>query len=453
IMYNAVGGSSTFYGAEWPRLVPSDFRVRTLDGVADDWPITYRELAPYYDEIDAFIGVSGLGGDPAYPEGLDYPMAPHPMGRAGLLAAEACNRLGWHWWPGVNAIPTQRIRELAPCARWGVCEWGCPEGAKASFDIAYWPQAMQAGARLVTGARVRRVLTNDQGQATGVEWIDRSGATHDQRASAVVLCANGVGTPRLLLLSASASHPDGLANASGLVGRNLMLHPNCTSTGFYDRDLESMLGPFGQLIYSLQFYETDTTRGFVRGSKLHALPWPGILNTLEAHRSLGYDGLWGPAVHDVARRAPGGLLWAANTEDLPLESNRVTLSTTLVDGDGIPAPEIHYRISDNTRRILEFTVARLREAHEVMGAVETFEQDLWVDQPGHLLGTARMGHDPATSVVDSFGRAHDCPNLFVADGSLFVTSGAVNPTSTIAALALRVGRHIADTARNLEVPA
>jgi choline dehydrogenase-like flavoprotein len=113
VMFNAVGGSSIYYGAEWPRLLPSDFRVRTLDGVADDWPITYADLAPYNDRIDAFIGVSGLGGDPAYPDGLDYPLPPHPLGKAGRKAAEGMNALGWHWWPGTNAIPSQKFKELS----------------------------------------------------------------------------------------------------------------------------------------------------------------------------------------------------------------------------------------------------------------------------------------------------------------------------------------------------
>jgi choline dehydrogenase-like flavoprotein len=450
IMYNAVGGGSTFYGAEWPRMVPSDFRVKTLDGMCDDWPISYRELAPDYEEVDRFIGVSGLGGDPAYPPGLDFPQGPHPLGKAGLLAAEAMNKLGWHWWPGTNAIPTQKIKLLAQCTRWGVCEWGCPEGSKASFDIAYLPHATRAGAKLITGARVRQVVTNAAGRADGVIWIDREGGEHLQRAGAVVLCANGVGTPRLLLLSSSPQHPDGLANSSGLVGRNLMLHPNCSVTGFYDRSLESWHGPAGQLIYSYQFYESDQSRGFVRGSKMHALPWPGILNTIETHRSLPYDELWGPAIHDVARSAAGGLLWAANIEDLPDPENRVTLSPALKDSDGLPAPKISYRISENTRRSLRFALARMKEAHEVVGAARTFEVELWIDQPGHLMGTARMGNDPATSVVDKYGCAHDCPNLFVADGSLFVTSGSANPTCTIAALALRVGKHIAATARSQE---
>src|SRR6266705_4151007 len=435
VMFNAVGGSSIYYGAEWPRLLPSDLRVRTLDGVGDDWPITYADLAPYNDRIDAFIGVSGLGGDPAYPEGLDYPLPPHPLGKAGRKAAEGMNALGWHWWPGTNAIPSQKFKELSQCARWGTCEWGCPESSKASSDIAFWPHALRSGATLVTGARVRKIETGRDGRATGALWIDREGAEHRQRARAVVVCANGIGTPRLLLLSASPSHPDGLANPSGLVGRNLMLHPNCSVTGFYAEDLQSHRGPAGQLIHCLQFYETDLSRGFVRGCKMHALPTPGPVNAIEAHRPAGYDAVWGPKFHDVSRTAERGILWAANTEDLPDEQNRVTLADGLADSSGIPAPKVEYRISENTRRNLKFTVARMEDLHQASGALRTFATELWTDQPGHLMGTARMGADPARSVVDSFGRAHDVPNLFIADGSIFVTSGSANPTCTISALA------------------
>ena len=446
VMYNAVGGSSLFYGAEWPRLLPSDFRVQTLDGVADDWPISYEDLKPYHDEVDRFLGVAGLDGDPAYPEGLTYPMPPHPLGKAGRKAARSANKLGWHWWPGTNAIVSHKHQTLEPCARWGTCEWGCPEGAKASFDLIYMPQAMKAGAQLVTGARVRQVVTSSAGLAEGAIWIDREGNEHLQTADVVVVCANGIGTPRLLLLSANAQHPDGLANGSGLVGRNLMLHPNCTVTGFYDDELDSWRGPAGQLVHSMEFYDTRDDHDFVRGAKMHALPTPGPLNAVEVHRSSPFDDAWGENFHRVAKSHARGVLWAANTEDLPDEVNRVTLDDTATDDDGVPAPKIRYRISENTRRILRFTVDRMRELHEASDAVETFPVELWIDQPGHLLGTARMGDDPARSVVDSFGRCHEVPNLFVADGSIFVTSGSANPTATISALALRVAKHIAQTA-------
>jgi choline dehydrogenase-like flavoprotein len=448
VMFNAVGGSSLFYGAEWPRLLPSDFRVRALDGVADDWPLSYDELKPYYDEVDAFIGVAGVEGDPAYPAGLTYPMPPHPLGRVGLVAARGMNKLGWHWWPGTNAIAVGRYKTLERCVRRGTCEWGCPDGAKASFDLIYMPQALQAGATLVTGARVSRIATNRKGLVEGVEWLDRDGVEHHQPTGVVVVCANGIGTPRLLLMSKSEAHPHGLANSSGLVGRNLMLHPNCTVTGYYDDDLASWRGPAGELIHSMQFYETGAERDFVRGSKMNVLPTPGPLNALEAHRVRPFDELWGPAFHDVVARHASGILWAANTEDLPHPDNRVVLDDTLTDCDGLPAPRVRYRISENTRRILRFSVARMEEIHAASGAGETIAVEVWVDQPGHLLGTARMGNDPRASVVDSFGRAHDVPNLFVADGSLFVTAGAANPTPTITALALRVAKHIATNARN-----
>jgi choline dehydrogenase-like flavoprotein len=227
-----------------------------------------------------------------------------------------------------------------------------------------------------------------------------------------------------------------------------MLHPNCSVTGFYDEDLESWRGPAGQLIYSMEFYDTRKEHDFVRGVKLHALPTPGPLNAIEARRPGTYDDLWGPAIHHAARSHSRGILWAANTEDLPEETNKVTLDGALTDGHGVPAPKIHYRISENTTKLLQFSVDRMEDLHRASGATETFAVNLWIDQPGHLMGTARMGNDPSTSVVDSYGRSHDAPNVFVADGSTFVTAGSANPTCTISALALRVARGILASARD-----
>jgi len=447
VMYNAVGGTTIFYGGQWIRMPPSDFRVKSLDGVAADWPISYEDLAPYYADLEEFIGVSGLSGDPCYPPGIEYPFPPHALGKVGLKAAAGANALGWHWWPGTHSIAAQKFKELAQCARWGVCEWGCPEGAKASADIAFWPHVLRSGATLVTGARARRIESRADGRVTGVVWLDRAGDEHFQPSNAVVVCGNSIGTPRLLLLSDSPAHPDGLANTSDLVGRNLMLHPNATVTGFYDENLESWLGPAGSIINCMEFYETRPEHDFVRGMKFMTLPTPGPLMAIETHRQLGYDNVWGEQFLNVARSAQGGILWAANTDDLPEESNRVTLDLTLTDSSGIPAPKIDYRIGENTRKQLRFALARMEELHRASGATRTVPVELWIDQPGHLMGTARMGANPESSVVDSFGRAHDAPNLFIADGSLFVTGGSANPTATICALALRVGRHIAETAR------
>ena len=449
INFNGVGGGSVVYGAHWMRLMPSDFRVRTLDGIADDWPIGYDDLEPFHDEVDAFLGVSGLGGDPAYPE-HEFPMPPLPLGPAGLKMAEGMNRLGWHWWPGTNAIASWPHKNLAQCVRYGVCERGCPAGAKASFDLGYWPHATAAGAKLQTGARVARITLDARGLANGATWIDREGAEHRVEANTVVLAANGIGTPRLLLMSEDG---DGLANSSGLVGRNLMLHPNCGVTGVYEDALETWNGPAGQLMYSLHFYETDEERGFQRGAKWNLMPIPGVLSVLDSFRDLPFDEQWGEGLHELSRSAGRILNWVANVEDLPEPSNRVTLDPELTDSSGLPAPAVEYRISENSKRMIEFSLDRMREAHEAAGAVRTRDIPLWRDAPGHLLGTARMGTDPAASVVDPYGRTHDIPNLFIVDGSVMVTSGGMNPTATIAALALRSARHIADTAGHRRVPA
>jgi choline dehydrogenase-like flavoprotein len=453
VMYNAVGGSSLFFGAQWPRLLPADLRVRTLDGVAADWPISYQELTRHYDAADQLVGVAGLGGNPAYPDGLDYPLPPHPLGPLGLTAARGLNKLGWHWWPGTVAIPSARFRELAQCERWGTCEWGCPRGSKASADVAFWVHSLRSGARLVTGARVREILVDAAGRARGAAWVDRDGAEHEQAAQAVVVCCNGIGTARLLLNSRSARFPDGIANSSGLVGKNLMLHPNAAVLGVYREDMKSHRGPLGETLVSLEFYQTRPEHDFVRGVKFGAHPFPGVLNQVEFHRSLPFGQLWGPAIHDVVAAHERSFLFSGQIDDLPEEANQVTLDPDLTDSDGIPAAKIRYRISDNSRKQLAFLVDRMDEAHQAAGALRTVRLPLAADQPGHLLGTARMGVDPASSVVNPDGRAHDVPNLYIADGSVFVTGGAVNPTATIVALAHRVAQHLLVTARRQETVA
>ncbi len=319
--------------------------------------------------------------------------------------------------------------------------------------MAFWPHAIAAGAKLLTGARVRMITTDSHGRANGAIYIDRQGREHRQKAKAVVMASNGIGTPRLLLLSDSAQFPDGLANSSGLVGKNLMLHPNNESIGLYDEALESWKGPAGQLMYSLEFYETDLKRGFVRGSKMNLMPVPGILRLLQNFSKLDFEKRWGPAAHDIIEHGGRALSWAANIEDLPEEVNRVELDPDLKDSDGIPSPKVTYRMSENTQKSLGFALDRMAEMHKAAGARHIARNLLWREQPGHLLGTARMGNDPNTSVVDRFGRAHDVPNLFIVDGSVMVTGGAVNPTASITAMALRTAEHIADTARDTKVAA
>jgi choline dehydrogenase-like flavoprotein len=455
LMFSAVGGSSIVFGAHWMRFLPSDFRVRSLDGVADDWPISYDDLRPFYERVDIEMAASGLEGDPAYPPpGLVPPLPALPIGKVGLTAARGFDKLGWHWWPGSNAIASRPHRSFRPCALRGTCDWGCPEGAKASIDVAVWPDALQLGVKLVTGARVRELSVNRRGLVTGAVWIDREGREHFQPAQVVMLAANGVGTPRLLLLSSSSLYPDGLANSSGLVGRRLMMHPYAEVYGVFEEDVESWTGPFGQCIYSLEFYETDASRGFVRGAKWAAMPTLGPLSILDRAGWSPVAERWGASIHSTMREMLGHTIeFGIIAEDLPDEANRVTLDDALVDADNIPAPKVDYRNSENTRSLLEYHVARATEVVEAAGARRSFSPGIIRGTGWHLIGTARMGDDPTTSVVDKWGRSHDVPNLYIVDGSTFVTSSGMNPTATVCALALRSAEHVVETRRAQKVPA
>jgi choline dehydrogenase-like flavoprotein len=338
-----------------------------------------------------------------------------------------------------------------PCVQRGTCQQGCNEGAKASTDLTHWPKAIAAGARLITGARVRRLESNAAGLVTGATWLDCDGLEHFEPARVVVLAANAVGTPRLLLLSTTPAQPDGLANSSGLVGRRLMMHPFANVGGLFDEDLQSWQGQFGCSIESFQFYETDEHRNFVRGAKWGLAPTFGPINA--ALPSRAGTQAWGLEHHLHVRSHLGrGANWGLFGEDLPAEANQVSLSATLRDSSGIAAPEVHYKVSENSRRLLDFHIARASESLLEAGA-HTVEVDRLMRYSGwHLLGTARMGDDPRTSVLDRWNRAHDVANLYVVDGSCFVTSGGVNPTSTIVALALRAADHMIETRFNQRIP-
>jgi choline dehydrogenase-like flavoprotein len=455
-MFNGVGGSTVLYASCWCRALPADFRVRSLDGVADDWPLTYEELSPYYAAVEYELGVSGLAGNPAYPPDHKPPLPPHPINKVGRTMAAGMNKLGWHWWPGYNSIASRDHRHLKQCDRLSVCMYGCPQGAKASVDIALLPDALRQGARIVTRARVARITVDNKGLANGAVYL-QDGKEHFQPASVVIVAANGIGTPRLLLMSANNRFPDGLANSSGLVGKRFMTHPFGTSVGLYEEDLEDWTGPSGEAIESMQFYETDTSRGFVRGSKWHIIPAAARPLLMIPRWTKGEDTpdpeFWGEGFTAHMKDSVGHMIeWMVMPEDLPEESNRVSLDPVLTDSDGLPAPRVHYRTSENTRRLVDFNLARSLEAHHAAGATKA-----WItsrNNPSwHNMGTAKMGDDPGTSVVDRYGRAHDVPNLYIIDGSVFPTATGVNPTATICALAKRTATYIADHARQQEVGA
>jgi choline dehydrogenase-like flavoprotein len=450
LMFNAVGGSTIHWSAHFPRYHPSDFRVRSLDGVGDDWPLTYEELEPFYDLNDQMIGVAGLHGDPAQPPRSPRQTPPLPIGRLGETIIRGFERLGWHWWASDSAIlggPYGEGRQA--CNFCGPCDLGCPTGARSSADVTYWPLALQLGVELRTRCRVRELTVGPDGRARGALYYDAGGRLHEQRAPLVILACNGIGTPRLLLTSRSRLFPDGLANRSGLVGKNLMFHPFAAVTGIFPEPLDSYQGPIGSLLFSHEFYETDLRRGFVRGYQLQVVRQSGPLHTALGG-FVGQPVPWGREHHRAfAERFPHLINLGVMGEDLPETINEVTLDPALADGHGIPAPLVRYRLSDNSLKMLDHGVARATEVMEAAGATRVLATNPLRPSGWHLLGTCRMGDAPAGSVVDRWGRAHDVPNLFIVDGSTFVTSAAVNPTSTIQALALRTADYIVRERRNL----
>ena len=450
LMFNAVGGSTIHYTAHTPRLHPSDFRVRSLDGVADDWPLSYKDLEPFYDLNDEVMGCSGIAGDPANPPRTERQMPPLPLGEDGTLIARAFDSLDWHWWPSdsyVNSIPYGDGRDA--CNFCGANGMGCTRKAKASTDVTYWPSAIQFGVELRTDCRVTEITVDELGMTTGAHYITRDGRLHHQPARSVVLAANGIGTPRLMLLSKSDAHPNGLANSSGLVGKNLMFHPYASVTGVFEQPLDSWTGPVANILMSQEFYETDPRRDFLRGYSYQVARGFGPALTAKS-RPIS----WGDSHHEEFTSEFGKTMTLAVIgEDLPELHNTVTLDPALTDRSGLPAPAINYKLSQNSRQMLDHGISKGRILLEAAGA-HTIHSKPLIHQAGwHLMGTARMGFDPEASVVGPFGQAHDVENLFIVDGSVFVTAGAVNPTPTIQALALRTANYITSERTDLKIDA
>ena len=449
LMYNAVGGSTIHWSAHFPRFHPSDFRVKTLDGVADDFPMSYEDLEPYFDLNDRMMGVAGMTGDPAYPSKTPRQTPPVPLGKLGETVVRGFDKLGWHWWPSDCAINTAAYDGRPACNNCGPCDIGCTRRAKSSTDVTYWPKSVAAGVELRTGSRVREITVGPDGLANGVVYYGPDGQVHEQKAKVVVIACNGVGTPRLLLNSASSKFPNGLANSSGLVGKNLMYHPYAMVTGVFDEQLDGFQGPIGGSILSQEFYETDQSRDFVRGYTFQIAKSAGPVNT--ALSGLGGHGpiSWGDSHSEsFSERLGHTATLCVIGEDLPEVHNTVTLDASLTDSDGIPSPKVTYSLSENSSRMLDDGINRATQVLEAAGASQVIANPLLRPAGWHLMGTARMGTDPENSVVDASGRSHDVPNLYVIDGSVLVTGGAVNPTSTIQAITLYMADQLRSEARH-----
>ncbi len=449
------------------RLHPSDFRVRSEVGAVPgttlaDWPISYAELEPSYARAELEIGIAGHAGGNPY-EGArsaPFPFAPVPPSRAATLFADAARRLGHTPYPTPAAIATGRRGSRSACNLCGRCShYECIRRAKGNTRDTVLARAARTG-RLEIRARCRaeRVSVDPRtGEAIGVRYVGPRGR-REVTARTVVLATGAAYQARLLLLSASRAHPRGLANSSGLVGRNLMFHTNVMAWGLFDEPIYADRGPQTGTAFDDLDEDRPRTRygaSFVRGAAVvGGLPLTFAGGPLAFANAAGQtarlpEGVppWGAGFRDFVASAYSRHFAAfALCEDLPMEENRLELDRTIRLADGGPGLRIHYRYHPNTIAMEEFMVIKVAEVVREAGAREVIAQRSSLPAgmfAGHHMGTARMGKDPLTSVADADGRSHDVPNLFLPGSGLFVTSAGVNPTGTIFALAYRTAAAIA----------
>lgn len=435
------GGSAAHHYASWFRLHPEDFRFKSEYGVGNDWPISYEDLRPYYDRIQAEVGISGDNdADIWSPESEPYPMPALPILDQGKAIMRGFDALEIPTAAMPQAILSKPMGDRVACVLDGWCDAGCPIGALANPLVTYLRQALAAGATIRNNAIVSGVLTNASGtRATGVEYFDESGVKQTVRADIVVLAAYAIENPRILLNSATDKHPDGLGNSSGLVGAYIMSHNGAAIYGLFEDETKPYMGRSGGEVWSQENYATDPSNGYLGGFQ-----WLGA-TALKPNDLLGVAmtrvDLFGSALEEFLRTASHHMASIVCLgHDIPDKENRVSLSDR-TDNNGVPLAEVVHNVSDNSTALKAAGMALGERIMSAAGATE-----VWTN-PGanqHIMGGTIMGNDPSTSVTDSYGRIHDVNNLFVLGSSLFPTSGAVNPTFTLHATTLRTADHLID---------
>ena len=382
-------------------------------------------------------------------------MPPMPIKSSGVLLERAAEKLGISTQVEPLAILSQPHNGRPACINCGFCTFfGCEVGAKSSSLASMIPLAETSGnCEIRAECAVFRLETDSQGRVDEVLYYDPDGNERSQKARAVIVSANGAETPRLLLNSANDTQPDGLANSSGFVGRNLMFNTFTGATGVFEHPLNDFKGvQVTRVIH--EYYESDPARGFYGGGGIDARP--GFAAMPMAYAAFGGEPgapTWGAEYkanleHDFTRT----LSMSCDATSLALDSNNITIDPTAKDRWGRPSIRVTYKAHDDDLATAKFLQDRSMELLDAAGALKSWTSPFG-DQVGgvHLLGTCRMGDDPQTSVIDKYHRTHDVPNLFLCDGSSFVTSGRGQPTMTIMALAFRAADHIMAAAKNNEI--
>jgi choline dehydrogenase-like flavoprotein len=455
-----VGGGTVHFTANYWRFHEIDFIERSKRGAVAgaslaDWPITYADLEPYYTKVEWEIGVSGQAGASPFdpPRSKPYPVPPLPIKSTGALLERGARKMGWHPFPAPIAILSQNYRNRAGCVHCGYCEqYGCEVGAKSSTLATVIPEAELTGrCEIRPESYVYEIRTNAAGRVTGVAYFDARKSENFQKARAVIVCANGAETPRLLLMSKSSQFPHGLANSSGLVGRHLMFNSYALAYAEYEHPLNEYKSQVVTRVVH-DFYELDPNLGFCGGG--------GLDMRFDMH----------PIVYSLFGLPPDAPRWGAaykaqiqqnftrtaevfcHATSLPVETNSISLDPDLKDEWGLPATRVTYKDHPDDLKTCQYLLDRALELLDATPALRKWsypvsEQEFAV----HLLGTCRMGNDPKTSVINSDHRAHDVPNLFLCDGSSLVTSGRGQPTMTIQALAFRAADRIVSLAKRGEL--
>lgn len=449
-----VGGSSVVFSGHFWRMRPVDFNERSLLGGMDgtnfaDWPISYEELEPYYSKVEWDVGVSGAPGYSEPPRSRPFPMPPLPINSSGVLMEKGAKALGLHADVQPHAILSQAHNGRPPCMQCGFCAFfGCEVGAKSSSLSAMIPQAEASGhCEVRSESTVFRIVKGSDGRVSEVLYYDKDGNEQGQKAKAVVLSANGAESPRLLLES------DNLANSSGFVGRNLMFNAHAGANALFEHELNEYKGVQATRVV-LDYYNSDPQRGYYGGGGIDARG--GFAMTPLMYTAFGApptEKNWGAEYKElVAHSFPRQMAMMVSSTSLPMDRNNITLHPTKKDKWGRPAIVVTYNDHPDDVSTARFLQDKALELLDAAGA-----EKVWSDPAGpsgggvHLLGTCRMGDDPASSVIDKDHRAHDVPNLFICDGSSLVTSTRGQPTMSIMALAFRAADKIKAAAANSEI--
>lgn len=426
-----VGGTTTHWAGASLRLQAHEFKARSHYGAIAganlmDWPVTLQELEPYYARAEDKMGVTRTNGIAGLPGNNSFKVLSAGAAKLGYKDVHTGNM----------AINSQPRDDRGRCIQMGFCFQGCKSGAKWSTLYTELPKAEKTGnMELRPESHATRIEHDAAGKATGVVYVDKNGHEQRQRARLVCVAGNAIETPRLLLLSASNLFPDGLANGSGQIGRNYMRHMTGSVYGMFKNPVHMYKGTTMAGIVRDEARH-DPRRGFAGGYEIEtlALGVPFMAAFLD-------PGGWGK---DFARfmdnytRLAG--MWLVG-EDMPRESNRVTLHADLKDQWGSPIPNVHFDEHDNDIAMRNHAFGQGERIYRAAGAIETFRTPPYPST--HNMGTCRMGASAKDSVCNAYGQTHDIPNLFISDGSQFTTGGAENPTLTIVTLAIRQADYIA----------